>query len=115
MSCLLPFKLSRKKFTPMSDNNASPHPATGMDSTPKILPANQTIAQTQQHSFSCMHDGSGAYSTAEEWKAGIMDQKLPDYTECEALYRPEVAETIESCIDSLSADLRTLSLKIHGM
>ncbi|KAG8854571.1 hypothetical protein FRB96_007441 [Tulasnella sp. 330] len=53
------------------------------------------------------------YSTIEEWNASMLDRKLPEYSDSDPLYRSDVAETIESCIDACNKDLRELSLKIH--
>ncbi|KAG8923228.1 hypothetical protein FRC00_006489, partial [Tulasnella sp. 408] len=59
--------------------------------------------------FHCGDTGeSEAFSTIEDWeKAG----KPPSYSEPH--FRPDVAKTIEEELESLSDELRELSLKIH--
>ncbi|KAG9012199.1 hypothetical protein FRB94_006567 [Tulasnella sp. JGI-2019a] len=109
MSCLLPLNLLpslRRKKQPMPNN----------DGTNEMKESDRNVSATSCHqtSIPCfVSEEPAPYSTVEEWTAAMVDRKLPDYSDCEPLYRSDIAETIESCIDACNKDLRELSLKIH--
>ncbi|KIO34099.1 hypothetical protein M407DRAFT_17012 [Tulasnella calospora MUT 4182] len=87
-------------------------------STMADLPQAATHAHDPNSGFAthpdCYCVGTGedeAFSTIGEWEKEVTG-KPPSYTE--PLFRPEVAKTIEEELESLSDELRELSLKIHG-
>lgn len=54
---------------------------------------------------------SVSFSTVGDWEKEVT-RKPPSYAE--PLFRPDVAKSIEEEMESLSNELRELSLKIHG-
>ncbi|KAG8909050.1 hypothetical protein FRC01_007176, partial [Tulasnella sp. 417] len=65
---------------------------------------------TQPNFYCTSMEESEAFSTIGDWEKEAAG-KPPSYTE--PLFRPDVAKTIEEELESLSDELRELSLKIH--
>lgn len=82
------------------------------DSTQAAIDHNPNSGSVAQPDFHCVSAGEGvSFSTIGDWEKEVTG-KPPSYAE--PLFRPDVAKSIEEEIESLSDELRELSLKIHG-
>ncbi|KAG8951841.1 hypothetical protein FRC04_005533 [Tulasnella sp. 424] len=81
------------------------------DSTQAAIDHNPDSGSVAQPDFHCVSAGQGVtFSTIADWEKEVTG-KPPSYPE--PLFRPDVAKSIEEEIESLSDELRELSLKIH--
>jgi len=63
----------------------------------------------------CIHDSSNPQSNARVWHPDDKVKATPSKPNSSSIYRPDVLETIEAKVADMDAELRALSLDIHGI